>query len=66
MRVTVDYDQCDSNGLCALTAPDVFELDDDDVLRVRGETPERELWPAVEEAARACPKVAITLLDEDA
>jgi ferredoxin len=65
MRVTVDFDQCDSNGLCALAAPEIFELDDDEVLHVRDENPPSALWPAVEEAARACPKIAISLGDEN-
>ena len=61
MRVTVDFDQCDSNGLCAQFAPEVFRLDDDDRLDLRTDRPGEGLWPAVETAARACPKLAITL-----
>lgn len=64
MRVVVDYDQCDSNGLCAVVAPEIFELDDDDVLQVRAPHPEAGQWPQADEAARACPKLAITLVDE--
>ncbi|TDD64804.1 ferredoxin [Actinomadura darangshiensis] len=63
MRVIVDYDQCDANGLCSELAPKIFELGADDVLRVREERPRPELWPAAEEAARACPKLAITLTE---
>ncbi|MEV6304159.1 ferredoxin [Actinoplanes sp. NPDC051861] len=61
MRVTVDYDLCDSTGVCNSFAPEVFELDDEDLLHVRVPEPGAELWPAVEEAARACPKLAILL-----
>lgn len=64
MRVVVDFDRCDSTGLCAALAPEVFELGDDDLLRVSSERPPPEHWPAAEEAARACPKLAITLLDQ--
>ena len=32
MKVQVDFDKCDSNGLCEALAPEVFWLDDDDYL----------------------------------
>ena len=64
MHVVVDFDQCDANGLCVDAAPGVFELGEDDVLRVRAEHPAPALWPAAENAARSCPKLAITLRDD--
>ena len=63
MRVSVDYDRCDSNGVCADLAPEVFELGEDDQLAVLAERPDEALWPAVEAAARGCPKLAIALRD---
>ena len=63
MRVVVDYDRCDSTGVCAATAPELFELDDDDVLQVRAAQLAPDQWSAAEEAARSCPKLAIALLD---
>ena len=63
MRVLVDHDSCDSNGLCAAAAPEIFEIRDDDLLYVLRDSPPENLWPAAEEAARACPKLAITLVD---
>ncbi len=61
-RVRVDMNLCQSHGECVYVAPDVFELGDDDVLRWREVvTPEeREL---VQEAADACPMLAIRLED---
>jgi ferredoxin len=64
MRVVVDFDQCDGNGLCADAAPEVFELGADDVLRIRTEHPPPGQWAAAEKAARSCPKLAITLRDD--
>ena len=64
MRVAVDHGKCESNAVCAAIAPDVFELDDDDLLLVRVERPAEPDWPAVELAARSCPKLAIELVDE--
>ncbi len=63
MRVVVDFDSCDSTGLCADAAPDIFELGDDDVLRVRGDLLGPDQWRAAEDAARSCPKFAITLVE---
>lgn len=64
MRVVVDYKMCDSNGLCAQASPEVFEVRDDDFLYLLDESPAPLLWPSVEAAARACPKLAISLLDQ--
>lgn len=61
MRVSVDYDLCDSHGECMTVAPEVFEVRDDDMLYVLDEEPSPELHAKVEAAARRCPKLAITL-----
>jgi ferredoxin len=63
MRVIVDYDLCESNALCMAAAPEVFEVRDDDLLYVLDEEPPESLRDKVVAAARACPKVAITVLD---
>ena len=61
-RVHVDMNLCQSHGECVYVAPGVFELGDDDVLRWREvvDPAEREL---VQEAADACPMLAIRLED---
>jgi ferredoxin len=61
MRVVVDWNLCESNGLCVLAAPEVFELQDDDSLLIRQETPEESLRGKVTDAVRTCPKQAISL-----
>ena len=61
MRIVVDWDLCESNGLCMAAAPEVFQLQDDDTLLVLQETPDESQLAAVAEAIRACPKQAITL-----
>ena len=63
MRVIVDFDLCESNALCMAAAPEVFEVRDDDLLYVLQEEPPEELRDKVNEAARSCPKVAITIDD---
>jgi ferredoxin len=62
--VVVDYDLCESNALCMVAAPEVFEVRDDDFLYVLDEHPPEELRPKVEEAVRRCPKQAIAIADD--
>jgi ferredoxin len=61
MRVVVDWNLCESNGLCVLAAPEVFELQDDDTLLILQETPDESLNGKVADAIRTCPKQAISL-----
>lgn len=63
MKVVVNYDLCESNAVCMGIAPEVFEVRDDDYLYVLQEEPPEELRAKVEEAARRCPKQAITIED---
>ena len=61
MKVVVNYDLCESNAVCMGIAPEVFEVRDDDFLYVLDEEPDESLRDKVEEAARRCPKQAITI-----
>lgn len=63
MRLRVDYESCEANGVCEGFAPDVFELDDDDNLHVRSQ-PTAENIDRIRLAVRSCPKVALTLEDD--
>ncbi len=61
MKVTVDFDLCESNGLCEGLAPDVFELDDEDYLQLKKEEIGEDEVAAVRRAVAACPRAAISL-----
>jgi ferredoxin len=63
MRVRVDHELCESNGVCVRLVPEVFELDADDRLRIEEEPPEA-LRSRVAEAVRRCPKQALAIVDE--
>ncbi|KAA0099170.1 ferredoxin [Mycolicibacterium sp. P1-5] len=65
MKVRVDQERCQGHTLCAMIAPDMFELSDID----GSSSPVTEEVPAdqielVREAAHSCPEQAI-LIDED-
>jgi ferredoxin len=64
MKIKVDFDLCDSNGLCESLAPDVFELDDNDFLVVRQEEIGDDQLDQVRRAVAACPKLAIALIED--
>jgi len=62
--VRVDRELCESNGVCVRLVPEVFELDDDDRLRVAQERPPEALRARVEHAVRRCPKQALAILED--
>jgi ferredoxin len=62
MKVTVDPDLCEANGLCVLAAPEVFDLVDDDVVEILFPEPPPEMASAVTDAVIACPKQALRVL----
>jgi ferredoxin len=62
MKVTVEPDLCEANGLCVLAAPGVFDLIDDDVVDIRVPEPLPDMESAVADAVVACPKQALRLL----
>ncbi len=61
MKVVVDFDVCQSHGLCMQAAPEVFELRDDGFLYVLQENPPEDLRDKVEKAVRECPTSAIRI-----
>jgi ferredoxin len=61
MRITVDFDRCQSNALCMSAAPEVFEVRDDGFLYMLMDEPGEDQRAAVAEAARICPTQAITV-----
>ena len=63
-KIVVDFELCESNGICMGIIPEVFDLDDQDFLHVLSDdvTPENE--QQIKEAVRQCPRQAITVVDE--
>ena len=61
MKITVNFDMCQSNALCMGVAPEVFEVRDDGFLYILNENPGEELRAKMDEAVRLCPTQAITV-----
>ncbi len=61
MKIVVDYELCEANAVCMDVCPECFRVEEDDSLTVLVEKPPADLVPKVREAARLCPRQAITL-----
>lgn len=61
MKITVDPGRCDAHGVCAMTAPDIFGLDDDGYVDVLDATPDEEKAELVDEAVACCPTQALSV-----
>ncbi|MGO9219863.1 MAG: ferredoxin [Streptosporangiaceae bacterium] len=61
MRVAVDRELCEANGVCTGLAPGVFDLDDADYLHILVAEVPAELAGAVRSAVASCPKQALRL-----
>lgn len=63
MKITIDPDMCQGNGLCLAKAPQVFALGDDERAFVVQAEPGDDLADAVRAAVNACPTQAISIDD---
>jgi ferredoxin len=63
-RVQVDYDLCESNAMCEALAPDVFRIDDNDDLQIDDPTVTDENRDRIEQAVAACPKAALSIVED--
>jgi ferredoxin len=63
MKIDVDWGLCESNGVCMGIIPEVFHLDDEDMLHVLQPevTPDNE--DQVRDAVRQCPRQAISITE---
>jgi len=56
LKVVVDFDLCEANARCMEVCPEVFRVDDDDVLHILIERPPASMRAKLEEArASAAP-----------
>jgi ferredoxin len=61
VKVVIDLDLCEGHAKCQESAPDVFEVNDDDQSTLKvADIPEYQ-YDRVRRAAQMCPRAAITL-----
>ena len=63
-KIEVDFELCESNGVCMGIIPEVFHLDDDDYLHVLQDEVPPENEEQIKESVRQCPRQAIAIRDE--
>ncbi|BBG00050.1 MULTISPECIES: ferredoxin [Pseudonocardia] len=61
MHVSVDKDLCIGAGQCVVTAPDVFDQDDDGIVELLTDHPAETDHDAVREAEHVCPARVIAV-----
>ena len=61
MKVIVDFDLCEANAVCMDVAPEIFKVDEEDMLHILIERPPEALRKKLEEAVRLCPRQAISI-----
>ena len=59
MKILADRERCEGHGLCADTAPEVYDLDDEAVVVLRYEVVPSGLERKAEAGARVCPVAAL-------
>lgn len=64
MRVFADSTRCMGSGYCTLTAPDLFDVDDDGMVLLRDENPPESMRASVEKAVERCPVQALRISDD--
>jgi len=65
MKIIVDRQRCDGNGVCMGIAPEVFDVDDDLYLHVADNIPnDPELRARVRQSVTSCPILALKLVEE--
>jgi ferredoxin len=60
-QIVVDWDECEANAVCESIVPEIFSVDDNDMLNVSNDRPPAELLAKVQEAVDMCPKRALFL-----
>jgi ferredoxin len=63
MQIIVDRQRCIGAGQCVLSAPDVFDQDEDGLVRLLEPNPSEDHDDEVDQADRHCPAQAISLED---
>jgi len=64
VKLVVDLDLCEGNARCVRLAPSIFEVGDDDKVRLLITQPDGALREKAEAAVAVCPRQALSLADD--
>ncbi len=66
MKIRIHQDKCIGAGHCVLAAPDVFDQNEDDgIVVLLDDQPAAARHAAARSAARACPVLAIEIVEDE-
>jgi ferredoxin len=60
-RIVVDRSRCESNAVCERIAPEVFQVSEDDELRILKTEVGSDLLEKVRRAVERCPRAALRI-----
>ncbi len=63
MKIEVDLDLCEANGVCQSYCPEIFEVNDKDELEIRQDAIDEGVRDKLELAIKRCPRQALTLVE---
>ena len=61
MKILVDLDLCEANGVCESHCPEVFHVTDEDELEIHQDAINHGLMDSLEMAIARCPRQALSL-----
>jgi ferredoxin len=61
VRIVVDRELCESLGVCVSLRPDVFEIDEDDTMKVLLDVQPESLRSELETVVASCPRTALRI-----
>lgn len=64
-HIRADRDVCIGAGQCVLTAPDLFDSDDDGLVKLLATHPDRSRLAELRQAVDLCPSGALSLDEDD-
>jgi ferredoxin len=62
VRIEADLSRCQMNAVCVVIAPDVFDVDDDDGVRILQQEPAPDQQENAIEAVANCPVQALKIV----
>lgn len=64
MRIVVNPVLCQSHGVCAEEAPEVFEVEGAETVQVKQPSPPADQHDAVRNAIKYCPTGALSIVED--
>lgn len=64
LRIEIDHEACEANGVCEELAPALLRLDDQDTLHLRVAQVPTEHEAQARAAVQACPRQALRIVED--